>query len=200
MKKSLFLLAIIAGMFVGCKKEVVSEEILASQIEDTEEESLDAKKQKGITVTFVSWNADQIENEGSANDVGLFSITYTVRADKNDVYISSACDIQLSGVTTGKTTISIDRARVPLTAGVNVVLTNLSNNRLLPSGNYLIKKGETARFRVTAAVHIPAAGNPGQYRMVLNGFHWDKRNVIPRKLYQTVPALDYFMTYYLAIN
>lgn len=155
---------------------------------------------EGVGLTLVSTATDATTGTSSGDDIGLFTIRYKVTAIGETVYVSSLADaITGSTVTTGKTSIKIDRAGTATSTNVSVAIVGVTDDTLNAAGLYEVSEGDTETFEVTASVPMNA-GTTGQHRMSLVGTSWDtdSTDATPDNAYTS--NLDTFKTSYKVLN
>lgn len=140
---------------------------------------------EGIGLTLVSTAKTPADNAVANNDLGEFKIVFDVIAIGDTVYVSSLADATLSGVTTGKASINVDRAGTATVGGVTASIENTEDSTLNSAGLYEIPEGTTERFELTTTVQLPAAGSAGTYRAQLGGISWgtDATDATPNNAY-----------------
>lgn len=153
----------------------------------------------GIQLAFVSSSTNTAAGTSTNDDQGTFTIKFKVKAIGDNVYVSSLADAQLSGNTSGKTTILVDRAGTATVGGVSTVIANNTDTDLTSVGNYLIEEGAEETFTITTTVQLPTAGAAGLYRAVLGGVRWSTTDVYPVASSYT-SNLDSFKTDYVGLN
>lgn len=155
---------------------------------------------KGIVLKMISSNVSVAAGQSASDDLGTFTIRYSVTAFGDTAYVSSLADAQLSGVTTGKTTVHVDRAGTATIGGTSVTIKNVTDTTLNSTGLYEIQEGETNTFELTTTVQLPAAGSAGQFRAALGGVSWgnDETDATPNNAYTS--NLDAFQTAYYGLN
>ncbi len=153
----------------------------------------------GIMLTLVSTATDATTGTSVGDDVGLFTIRYSVTAIGDTVYVSSLADATTGANTDGKTSITIDRAGTATATNVSVALVNTTDTDLNAAGLYAIEEGSSETFEVTASVPMNAA-TVGQHRMSLSGVRWttDSTDATPSNSYTS--NLDSFKTSYKVLN
>lgn len=154
----------------------------------------------GIVLDLVSTDTDKAEGTSSNDDLGTFTIRFKVTAVGDTVYVSTLADATLSGVTTGKTSILVDRAGTATVGGTSVTITNLTDTDTNAAGLYTIEEGDSETFEITTTVQLPTAGLAGQFRAVLGGVSWDtdSTDATPDNAYTS--NLDDFKTSYIGLN
>lgn len=155
---------------------------------------------EGIGLTFVSASTDVAAGNSPSDDLGTFVIKFKVTAFGNTVYVSSLADSKLSGVTTGKTSVVVDRSGTATVGGTSVTLANITDNDMNAAGLYEIEEGTSETFEVTTTVQLPAAGDAGQYRASLGGVSWStsSTDATPDNAYTS--NLTSFKTSYRGLN
>jgi hypothetical protein len=154
----------------------------------------------GIMLDLVGTPTTSVAAGTSTNDdQGTFTIKFKVTAIGDNVYVSSLADAKLSGVTSGKTSVLVDRAGTATVGGVTVAITNNTDTDLTSVGNYLIEEGDSETFTLTTTVQLPTAGLSGLFRAVLGGVSWSITDVAtPANAYTS--NLDNFKTDYVGLN
>lgn len=151
-------------------------------------------------VDFVSAGTSIAAGTSTNDDQGTFTIKFRVTALEYDIYVSSLADAKLAGITTGKTSVVVDRNGVATIGGVSVALSNITDSSINPAGLYTIKAGESETFELTSTVQLPAAGKAGLFRAVLGGFSWgtSATDSTPNNVYTS--NLGAFRTSYVGLN
>jgi len=155
---------------------------------------------KGIGLKMISSNFSVAAGQSANDDLGTFTIRYSVTAFGDTAYVSSLADAKLSGVTTGKTSINVDRAGTATIGGTSVTLKNTTDTTLNAAGLYEIQEGETNIFEVTTTVQLPAAGSAGQFRASLGGVSWTNTSTQAAPANTYTSNLDAFQTAYYGLN
>ena len=119
----------------------------------------------GIVLDLVSTDTDKAEGTSSNDDLGTFTIRFKVTAVGDTVYVSTLADATLSGVTTGKTSILVDRAGTATVGGTSVTITNLTDTDTNAAGLYTIEEGDSETSEITTTVQLPTAGLAGQFQL-----------------------------------
>jgi hypothetical protein len=153
----------------------------------------------GIALELVSATTSVAAGTSTNDDQGTFTIKYKITAVGNDVYVSSLADATLTGVTSGKTSVHVDRAGTATVGGVSTVISNITDTDLTSVGNFLIEEGSSETFELTTVVQLPAAGSGGLYRAVLGGVRWGTTDIYPLANSYT-SNLDNFKTSYVGLN
>jgi peptidoglycan hydrolase-like protein with peptidoglycan-binding domain len=153
----------------------------------------------GISLELVSATTSVATGTSTNDDQGTFTIKYKITAVGNDVYVSSLADATLTGVTSGKTSVHVDRAGTATVGGVSTVISNITDTDLTSVGNFLIEEGSSETFELTTVVQLPAAGSGGLYRAVLGGVRWGTTDIYPLANSYT-SNLDNFKTSYVGLN
>lgn len=153
----------------------------------------------GIQLVLVSTNTSVAAGTSTNDDQGTFTIKFKVKAIGENVYVSSLADAQLSGNTSGKTTVLVDRAGTATVGGVSTVIANNTDTTLTSVGNYMIEEGSEETFTLTTTVQLPTAGAAGLFRAVLGGVSWSTTDVYPVASSYT-SNLDSFKTDYVGLN
>ncbi|MES2223700.1 MAG: peptidoglycan-binding domain-containing protein [Patescibacteria group bacterium] len=153
----------------------------------------------GIQLALVSTGTSVAAGTSTNDDQGTFTIRFKVKAVGDDVYVSSLADATTGANTTGKTSVTVDRAGTATTGGVSTVISNDTDTTLTSAGNYLIEDGSEETFTVTTTVQLPAAGAAGLYRTSLSGVRWSTSDVVPVASSYT-SNLDSFKTSYIGLN
>ncbi len=137
---------------------------------------------------------------GASDDQATFRIKFKVTAIGDTIYVSSLADAMLSGVTTGKTSVLVDRAGTATIGGTSVTIANLTDTTKNTAGLYQIEEGDSETFEITTTVQLPAAGAAGQFRVSLSGVSWttDGTDATPNNVYNS--SLDSFKTSYTGLN
>lgn len=159
------------------------------------------QKDVRVDVAFVSADTAAVAGDNANDDRVTFKIKYKVTAVNGDVYLpAKVAVVPAAGSLVGNAVISVDRnGTLASPSGISATLENTSDSTLTPSGNYLIKSGQTEFFVVTALVQLPAAGSAGAYRMMLAGLWWDVTDkAAPGK--DLVNDLSTFRTSYVTLN
>ncbi len=169
---------------------------ITSQIMPIEVESIVTNTPR---IELVSTDTSVNAGDSANDDAGTFTIKFKVTAGANAIYVSSLADSRISGVTTGKTSVLIDRAGVAVTGGVPVVLQNITDWSLNRAGLYTIKAGESETFEFTSVVQLPTVGTTGLYRATLGGLSWGTSSTdsTPNN---TISNLSTFKTSYVNLN
>ncbi|MDB5244795.1 MAG: hypothetical protein JWN18_665 [Parcubacteria group bacterium] len=158
----------------------------------------------GISLTYVSSSQSATAGNSASDDLGTFTIKFKVTAIGDTAYVSSLADATLSGVTTGKTSVHVDRAGTATVGGTSVTISNngtgSDSTTLNAAGLWTISEGSSQTFTVTTTVQLPTAGSAGQFRAVLGGVSWDtdSADATPDNTYTS--NLTQFMTDYLGLN
>jgi hypothetical protein len=154
----------------------------------------------GIMLTWVSAATSVAAGTSTNDDQGTFTLKFKVTAIGDTAYVSSLADATLSGVTTGKTSVLVDRAGTATVGGTSVTIANLTDTDLNAAGLYEIEEGESETFEVTTTVQLPTSGAAGQFRVVLGGVSWDtdSADATPDNAYTS--NLDAFKTSYVGLN
>ncbi|MDQ3014421.1 MAG: peptidoglycan-binding protein [bacterium] len=154
----------------------------------------------GVSVSLVSATTAVTSGNSANDDTGTFTIKFKVTAVGDTVYVSTLADATTSGVTSGKTSVVVDRAGTATVGGVSAVLINTTDTDLNAAGLYEIEEGESETFELTASAQLPAAGSSGLYRAVLGGISWttDGTDATPNNTYTS--NLDTFKTSYVSLN
>ena len=154
----------------------------------------------GIGLTLVSTESSVAAGQSANDDQGTFIIKYKITAIGDTVYVSSLADAQLSGNTSGKTTVLVDRSGTATVGGVSVTLANVTDSgEVTSTGNYTIEDGESETFELTTTVQLPTAGAAGQFRAALGGVRWGTTDIYPLAN-SYVSELDTFKTSYKGLN
>lgn len=154
-----------------------------------------------ITVSLVSADAIVTTSGNGSGDIGTFTMRFKVSAVGGDAYLSNLSSATLSGVTPGKTSITVDRSGTALTDGVTTALTNnhTSADTATPNaaGLWKISNGSSQTFSITTSVK---AGTTGLYRVSLDGLSWssDPTNPTPNQTYTS--DLSTFKTNYVNLQ
>ena len=154
----------------------------------------------GIGLTLVSTATDATTGTNAGDDIGLFTIRFKVTAIGETMYVSSLANaVTGTTVTTGKTSIKIDRAGTATATNISVALVNTTDDDLNAAGLYEINEGDTETFEVTASVPMNASVT-GQHRMSLVGVSWTttSTDATPDNAYTS--SLDTFKTSYKVLN
>ncbi len=154
----------------------------------------------GIMLTLVSTNTSVAAGNSTSDDLGTFKIKFKITAIGDAVYVSTLADATLAGVTTGKTSVNVDRAGTATVGGTSVTITNVTDTRLESTGTFKIEEGASETFEVVTTVQLPAAGAAGQFRVALAGVMWDtdSTDATPDQSYTS--NLDSFKTEYIGLN
>lgn len=160
----------------------------------------------GIGLTLVSVETSNSAGQSANDDLGTFKIKYKVTAIGDTIYVSSLVDAKTSAaVTTGKTSVLVERGTTGTTGGVTVTLQNVTDTTInddtgSDTGLFAIEEGESETMLVTATVQLPTAGAAGQYRLTLNGVSWttNEEDATPDNAYTS--SLDSFTTGYYGLN
>ncbi|NCN52811.1 hypothetical protein GW943_03330 [Candidatus Parcubacteria bacterium] len=154
----------------------------------------------GIQLKLISATTSSTAGNSASDDLGTFTIKYSVTAIGDTAYVSSLADAQLTGVTTGYTTAHADRAGTATVGGVSTVLVNVTDATLTSVGLYQIEEGSTETFELTTTVQLPTAGQAGSFRVALGGVSWDTDSTDPTPDNAYTSDLDTFKTSYLGLN
>ena len=151
---------------------------------------------------MISSSVAATTGQSANDDLGTFTIKYSVTAFGDTAYVSSLADAALiaSGVTTGKTTVFVDRAGTATVGGISVTLTNSTDTTLNAAGLYQIQDGETNNFELTTTVQLPTAGAAGQFRAALGGVSWSNSDTDATPDNKYTSNLDSFKTVYYGLN
>jgi peptidoglycan hydrolase-like protein with peptidoglycan-binding domain len=154
----------------------------------------------GVSLDFDSASTSVTSGNSTSDDLGTFTIRFTVTAVGDTIYVSTLADATLTGVTTGKTSVHVDRSGTATVGGVSVTLTNNDDSDTNAAGLYEIEDGESETFELTSTVQLPTAGSAGQFRAVLGGVAWgtDSTDATPNNSYTS--NLDDFKTSYVGLN
>ena len=153
-----------------------------------------------IATTFLSAYTNVTAGQSSSDDLGTFTIKFSVTAIGGDVYLPSIAKVGVAGSVPTTTVVYVDRAGVPVTKGASVVLINSSAQTITSMGAapvYLVKDGQTARFEVTTTVQLPAAGVAGLYRTRLGALRYGYQAT---KMNQTYVFKEALATPYVGLN
>ncbi len=196
------------------KAEVTSTNVDDMDVENSEGDQLDDSSEKsgtatgeaqefrtnGIMLTFVSSDEAVTQGNSASDDLGTFTIRFKVTAIGDTAYVSTLSDARLSGSADGYTSVYPDRAGTATVGGTSVTLTNLTDTDTNNVGLYQIEEGSSETFEVTTTVQLPAAGQAGQFRVVLGAVSWstDSTDATPDNQY--VSNLDSFKTSYEGLN
>lgn len=154
----------------------------------------------GIMVTLVSTKTDATTGTSANDDVGLFTIRYTVKAVGDTVYVSSLADATTGALTSGKTSIAVDKGGTATSANsMNVALVNVTDTTLTSVGNYQIEDGSSETFEISVSVPLGTNGTSGQYRAALAGISYAITDIYPVATPYT-SNLDTFKTSYEVLN
>ncbi len=139
----------------------------------------------------VSVNAGQNAND----DMGTFTIKYTVTAGNSDIYIPMKVNVGLPGNVPMTSTVVVDRAGVATTSGSTALMTS---GTLVPNtaGNYVVKMGTNATFQITTTVQLPYAGTAGQYRVSLLGVKYGTNEASINQVFNTGGIAGFSTAYY----
>ena len=178
------------------------------QLDDSSEKSGTALgeyqelRSKGVYLKMISSSVAATTGQSANDDLGTFTIKYSVTAFGDTAYVSSLADFALiaSGVTTGKTTVFVDRAGTATVGGISVTLTNSTDTTLNAAGLYQIQDGETNNFELTTTVQLPTAGYAGQFRAALGGVSWSNSDTDATPDNKYTSNLDSFKTVYYGLN
>ena len=158
-------------------------------------------RSNGIMVTFVSAEINEATDGGSANDdLGSFTIKYTIEAIGETIYVSSLADDTTGANTDGYTSVTVDRAGTATTGGVQAVLANNTDDDLTSVGLYELTDGEENTFEITVSVQLPTAGAAGLYRAALSGIRWTTTSTDATPSNSYTSNLDAFKTSYGTLN
>ncbi len=153
----------------------------------------------GIGLTLVSVKTSVAAGTAANDDQGTFTITYKVTAFGNSMYVSSLADAKLTGVTTGQTSVNVDRAGTATIGGTSVALSNLTDTTKTSVGNYLIEEGSSETFELTVTVQLPTSGAAGLFKAALGGVSYSTTDIAtPGSTYTS--SLDAFKTSYIGLN
>ncbi len=176
------------------------------QLSDTSEKTGTATgeaqefRTNGIALTLVGSPSTSVAaGTGSNDDQGTFTIRFKVKAIGDTVYVSSLADSTLTGNTSGKTSVHVDRAGTATVGGVSVAITNLTDTDLTSTGNYMIEEGDEETFEMTTTVQLPTAGQAGLFRAALGGVRWGTSDIYPLPN-SYISNLDAFKTSYIGLN
>lgn len=126
----------------------------------------------GIMLELVSTSKSVADGGSSNDDLGTVKLTFKVTANGDTVYVSSLASATLTGVTTGKTSVNVDRAGTATVGGVSVSIKNLTDNDLNSAGLFEIEDGESETFELTTTIALPTAGAAGLFNVDLAGVSW----------------------------
>lgn len=154
----------------------------------------------GVSLSLVSTTTSNSAGSGANDDLGTFVIKYKITAVGETVYVSSLADAQLTGNTTGKTTVLVDRAGTATVGGVSVALANVTDADLNAAGLYEIAEGTSETFELTTTVQLPTAGAAGLFRAKLGGVMWDTVSTDETPDSSYTSNLDDFRTSYYGLN
>lgn len=139
----------------------------------------------GPMVTFVEASEAVTSGNSTNDDVGTFTIKFTVEAFGDTIYVADAADVTTnSGTDMPATTIEddsiiyyVDAAGSATTIGLSdlVTWTDEDGNPELVSGNVEIQEGESAEFTLTVT-KTNATYGAGIYRVLLKGIGWNTDN------------------------
>ncbi len=153
----------------------------------------------GIQLALVSTATSVAAGTSTNDDQGTFTIKFKIKAVGDNVYVSSLADAQLSGNTSGKTTVLVDRSGTATVGGVSTVIANDTDTDLTSVGNFQIEDGDEETFTLTTTVQLPTAGAAGLFRAALGGVRWSTTDVAPTANSYT-SNLDSFRTSYIGLN
>lgn len=154
----------------------------------------------GIQLTFVSASTSVAAGTSTSDDQGTFIIRYKIKAIGDTVYVSSLADATTGANTSGKTSVTVDRAGTATTGGVSTVLANITSTTMNSVGLYELTDGEENTFELTTTAQLPTTGAAGLFRTVLSGVRWDDDSTDSTPDNSYTSNLSSFKTSYVGLN
>lgn len=163
-------------------------------------------RSSGVKLELVGSPSTSVtQGTGANDDLGTFTIKFTVKAVGDDIYVASLADAVVnSTTTTGKTSVQFDRAGTATNGGTSVTIVNkgtgADSTTLNNAGLWLISDGNSQTFEVTGTGQLPSFGSAGQYRMSLIGLSWTTDSTDPTPDNKYTSNLSEFVTSYVGLN